>query len=107
MPHYKDGTEAKIGDQVFGKLYNTEGVRAGTIISITPDSESCNAMVQYIEVAPYFPTEAEGKSPIPRMALHPPAPRIVKTRAHGTDGPEVALYDCADYCAINELTKVS
>lgn len=25
MTHYKDGTEAKVGDQVFGKLYNSEG----------------------------------------------------------------------------------
>lgn len=106
MPHYKDGTEAKIGDQVFGKLYNTEGVRCGTIISITPGSESCNAQVQFTDVQPYLKSIADGASPIPRMALYPPSPRIVKTRNHGTEGEEVALYDCVDYCAINELTKV-
>lgn len=113
MPHYRDGTEAKVGDQVTGKLYNTDGVRAGTIISITPGSDSCNAMVAFIEAVP----GASAKPP--RMAAHdpdvsgnipsdPPRPRsrCVSGENHGTTGPVFTLFECVDYCAVNELTKV-
>ena len=115
MPHYKDGTEAKIGDHVVGKLYNTAGVRAGTIVSITPGVDSCNAMVGYVEAVPM---PADGKPKVPGMALRDtladgedagkrvPIMRVAKTEAHGSAGAEFAFFECADYCAINELTKV-
>jgi len=104
MPHYKDGTVAKVGDQVAGKLYNSEGVKAGTIVSITPDQESCNAMVQFTEALWIRP--GEPVPPAPRMAVNVVAPRIVKGAMHGTSGEDFALFTCADYCATNELTKL-
>lgn len=118
MPHYKDGTEAKVGDQVVGRLYNTEGTRAGTIISITPGAESCNAMVAFIEAVPVDPAADNPiASRVPRMAVHEhigddpgiraPRYRIVQGEAHGSAGARFALFECADYCAVNELTKVS
>jgi len=110
MPHYKDGTEANVGDMVFGKLYNTDGIQAGTLISITPGVESCNAMVQYTLAVPIDNAKE------PRMAVmaerssrDDPAhgiARKVKGQAHGTSGPEFYLFTCADFCAVNELTKV-
>lgn len=115
MPHYKDGTEAKVGDQVTGKLYNTTGIRAGTVVSITPGSDSCNAQVAYVEAVPM---PEDGKPPVPGMAVYGtlvdgedagkrvPHMRVVKGENHGTAGAEFALFECADYCAINELTKV-
>jgi hypothetical protein len=106
MPHYGNGIEAKVGDQVTGHLYNTPGIVAGVITSITPSVDSCNAMVRYIVAKPYFPTETEGASAIPTMAVAPIQPSVVRTLNHHSEGPEVALYVCEDYCAINELTKV-
>lgn len=110
MPHYADGTEAKVGDHVTGKLYNTEGVRAGTIISITPGQESCNALVQFTEARKFGgPLGEEPVGPPlmpeqPRMGGH--GVRVVKGRDHGSSGPAYMLFTCADYCATNELTKV-
>lgn len=114
MPHYANGIEAKVGDYVTGHLYNTPGIVAGIITSITPAHDACNAMVQYTAARPYFATEAEGVSEIPRMALvidPSTAPRaldmrVVRPLNHHTEGPDVALYLCEDYCSINELTKV-
>lgn len=104
MPHYSDGTEAKIGDQVYGKMYNTLGVRAGTIISITPGSESCNAMVGFLDVVPI------GKVS-PKMAVVDEARDAIRLRAilgekHGGSGETFHLVECADYCSTNELTKL-
>jgi hypothetical protein len=121
MPHYKDGSEAKVGDQVVGKLYNSgPELKAGVIISITLGVESCNAMVQFTEARPL---EDEIKLPeAPRMAVFAErsasassspndAPRAALTRfikgeQHGSSGPRFVLFTCADYCATNELTKV-
>jgi hypothetical protein len=110
MPYYKDGTEAKVGDQVFGKLYNTPGVRAGTIISITPGVESCNAMVGFIVKVDNI-AEIPRREGALRMAVTDESRdalciRQVKTEQHGSSGPTVALVECADYCATNELTHI-
>lgn len=111
MPHYANGIEAHVGDYVTGHCYNTPGLVAGTIVSITPGTTSCNAQVEFLCALPYFATEAEGKSEIPRMAVHDEAgnlvaPRIQKSQVHGSAGPLIAVYLCRDFCAVNELTKV-
>ena len=104
MPHYKDGTEAKVGDHVTGHLFNSgPGLKAGTIISITPGSESCNAMVQF--------TEATSTDATPRMAVRGvdgfvAATRDVQGESHGTAGPVYHLFTCVDYCDVSGLTKV-
>lgn len=106
MPHYADGTEAKVGDQVTGHLFNTPGVVAGVIISITPGAESCNAMVQFT-IANLYGSADE----IPRMALQEgpgktAAPRDVQGANHGSSGSAYQLFTCADYCDTKGLTKV-
>jgi hypothetical protein len=111
MPHYSNGIEAKIGDSVIGKLYNTENIRAGIIVSITPDVETCNAQVQFTVAVP---VEESGHVATPRMTIFDqpgdgtanPRCRRVRTRSHGYDGPWFVMFECADYCAINELTKI-
>lgn len=111
MPHYADGSEAKVGDQVVGKLYNSgPEPKAGVIISITPGAESCNAMVQFCEAAP-LELDPGGEDPKPpRMAIleenRLPARRTVRGEQHGSAGASFVLFTCADYCATNELTKV-
>ncbi len=55
MPHLRDGSPATIGDAVRGKPYNTKDENGnvkevvGTILSITPNSESCNCVVGWVE----------------------------------------------------------
>lgn len=111
MPHYQDGTEAKVGDQVFGKLYNTEGMRAGTIISITPGVESCNAMVGFLTTVRVGENNTDKGDKMPRMQIIDKDRDAVRLRSihgeqHGSSGPLFMLVECADYCAVNELTKI-
>ena len=103
--HYKNGTHAKVGDQVVGKVYNTDGIVAGTLVSITPGVDSCNCLVRFITALPYFAIEAEGESRIPRMAIPPMSCTLVKSEVHGTEGPEFAIYECQDYSACSELLR--
>lgn len=134
MPHYADGTEAKVGDTVHGRLYNTPGVRVGKIISITPGQDVCNAMVAFFELVSIEgdPVDAwrDGANPgawqgarvlgsgvtmqekVPRMAVWSdsgghaaPRYRVVLGENHGTAGAAYAWFECADYCAISELIK--
>ena len=111
MPHYADGSEAKVGDQVTGVLYNSgPAPKAGTIISITPGTESCNAMVQYTEAVPHE-LDPGGEDPkVPRMAVRVahqlPIWRDVQGEQHGAAGPTVRLFTCADYTETKQLTKV-
>ncbi len=102
MPHYKDGAEAKVGDHVTGWPYNTEHPVAGTLVSITPGVESCNAMVRFVEVVPDVAGQA---LPRPRMA-RAGGPEVVNGEAHGTAGERFLLFVCEDYCATNELQKI-
>ncbi len=111
MPHYADGSEAKVGDQVVGKLYNSgPAPKAGVIISVTPGAESCNAMVQFTEAVPYEADPGGEDAKPPRMALRDvdgiAIKRVVRGEQHGSAGATFHLFTCADYCATNELTKV-
>jgi hypothetical protein len=51
MPHYKDGTEAKVGDLIKGTGYNIKdasgkpAIIVGALARITPDSDSCNLII--------------------------------------------------------------
>lgn len=49
MPHYSDGTIAKLGDTVKGRLYNTPHEVIGVVVGIVPDSESCNVRVAFLK----------------------------------------------------------
>lgn len=52
--HYKDGTEAKVGDLVKGTTYNTPkgSVHVGVMMGITPGSSACNCRVLIPMAAP-------------------------------------------------------
>lgn len=51
MPHYEDGTEAKLGDVIHGKPYNTPHEVIGVVVGITPAQESCNLRVAFARKA--------------------------------------------------------
>lgn len=47
MPHYKDGTEAKIGDLVKGKGYNVPHEIIGRVVNIRK-GDSCTLSIAYV-----------------------------------------------------------
>jgi hypothetical protein len=50
MPHYKDIREARVGDSVQGVTNNLGGrTVVGTILSLTPGSESANCQVGFLD----------------------------------------------------------
>ena len=50
MPHYKDGTPAKVGDRVKGHGYNVKGDIEGYVLDVTPGATSCNVKVATVSV---------------------------------------------------------
>ncbi len=98
--HYANGREAKVGDPVVGKVYNTPGIVAGTLVSLTPGPESCNAEVEFI-----IATSSEPGHEAPRMALRPfeTNQHIRKTQEHGSSGPLAAFYRCRDHTHVGQL----
>lgn len=46
--HYKDGTEAMIGDRVRGRGYNVKHDIIGTVVGLSPGSTSCNIQVAHV-----------------------------------------------------------
>jgi hypothetical protein len=48
MPHYKDGTEAKLGDHVIGRGYNVKHPITGVLVQIRP-GPSCNVSVMHAQ----------------------------------------------------------
>jgi len=103
MPHYADGTECKLGDFVKGRLANTEGVVAGTVISITPGAQACNAKVRFTKVGSAGP--AVDMMPIaPRMAVGRPV--LLHSMNHNSSGELQTIWDCEDYADIQNLTRI-
>jgi hypothetical protein len=64
MPHYADGTSAKVGDVVKGKGYNVKDEHGnlreivGTVVHVTPGSTSCNVQVLHA-LQPLSPEDAK------------------------------------------------
>lgn len=48
--HYKDGTEARLGDMVKGTGYNVPGMIVGTVVNLTPATDACNMQVAHVVV---------------------------------------------------------
>lgn len=49
MPHYKDGTEANVGDLVKGRGYNVPHEIIGRVVNVRP-GESCTLSVAYVGI---------------------------------------------------------
>ena len=105
MPHYTDGTEVKIGDQVVGHLANTPGDVAGVVVSITRSAgNACSAKVRFTQVT------SQGVAidimPVPpRMPVGQPV--LAYSENHGSSGEKIAIWTCEDYADTDKLTKVS
>jgi hypothetical protein len=94
--HYANGREAHVGDPVVGKVYNTRGIVAGTLVSLTPGPDVCSAQVEWTAVA-------RKDEPTPRMATTFGGSPVVQPYAtrgseqHGAAGAPVELWICRDY----------
>lgn len=51
MPHYKDGSEAKVGDLVKGLSYDGTEIR-GEVVDIFPGCDTCNMSIVTTNVVP-------------------------------------------------------
>lgn len=54
MPHYKNGREAKVGDQVLGRGYNVKHIISGVVVGITPGAECCNVEIAHAKMRPIY-----------------------------------------------------
>lgn len=100
--HYKSGTEARVGDHVIGKPYNTEHQVAGTVVSLTPGAIACNLQVEFITSI-----KIATETALPRMrAPEAMQPRFSKSENHGCAGPEHARFICRDYGAVGDFELV-
>lgn len=69
MPHYKDGTEAKVGDVVKGKggYGAVDQIDIGVVTAIHPEATTCNMTVHRVaSVIRHVPPNGH-KVVIPRM----------------------------------------
>lgn len=91
--HYKDGTEARIGDHVVGVGYNlknpdgTPRKIAGTVIALQPGQATCNISVCHTGVA--FADQAH-------QALGRPAVQVLGEWRGGRLDPSGVRYAYAD-----------
>jgi len=96
--HYKNGREAKVGDLVIGKTYNTQDrTITGTIVSITPGIDACSALVSYVELKLISElTKLEYISPQDTI-------KIQGTQNHGSAGELAVLIHRFDYTHCGNL----
>jgi len=50
MPHYKDGTEAKVGDLVKGKGYNVPHEIIGKVVNVR-QGENCTLSIAFVGIS--------------------------------------------------------
>ncbi|HAR46245.1 MAG TPA: hypothetical protein DCS05_08795 [Nitrospiraceae bacterium] len=94
--HYKNGREAKVGDKVVGTVFNTKGIIAGTLVSLTPGTDACSAMVGFIDL------ETDFTYPSTLQGIYTPV-RIQGTEQHGSAGPLAVSGYKQDYTECKNL----
>jgi hypothetical protein len=92
VPHYKDGSEAKVGDTVTGKTHGSGGKEvAGVLVGITPGATSCNGRVAHAVVG-----VPDGNHYIQPCLVH----------QEGKSQPPVFIFTYCDAATISDLRKV-
>jgi hypothetical protein len=100
--HYKDGTEAKIGDIVKGRGYNVQREIVGTVVGLTPGSASCN-----IQVAHVLTVAFEGAALIPNHRLYVRTGVIGCGANGGARGDAIGAYVDLEYGQCDAFEKVA
>jgi hypothetical protein len=103
--HYKDGTEAKVGDLVKGTTYNLKNAGGqplaivGVMLGITPGSTSCNCRVGVLRSWP----SAFAVSPSISAVVYNGVPMAIHREQ---DGEAVFLGASVDYSQCDHLELV-
>jgi hypothetical protein len=101
--HYRNGREAKVGDRVVGRCFNTQGLVAGTLVSLTPGPDACSAKVAFLET---FPLTQLQRSEVRSPGFVGTADKIVSiqgTEHHGNYGVVAATVAREDYTECKNL----
>lgn len=113
--HYKNGTEAKVGDLVKGTTYNTPkgSVQVGILLGITPGTTACNARVLIPvqrdlgrHVLPYPTAEDNGKHPHALGLQTQDGWFTVHREGYGQEDHPVLVGHKVDYTACGDLELV-
>jgi hypothetical protein len=100
VPHFKNGRPAQVGDPVVGKVASTAGHVAGTLVSVTPGDDACNAQVEFIVALTLAAVQA-GVAPYAHARAVPPFSRL--SEKHGSAGEEYIHFVCRDYATLSDL----
>lgn len=92
--HYANGREAKVGDRVVGRCYNTKGLVTGTLVSVTPGPDVCSAMVGFLDTR-------IGGTPLDWGSNRPVI--VQGTQNHGATEPLAATFYLQDYTECKNL----
>jgi hypothetical protein len=103
--HYANGRKAIVGDHVVGTVYNTKGIIAGTLVSLTPGIDSCSAQVEFHVVVPKHLADL-GEKPQMVADAHPSMRVERGSEQHGGAGAKVAIFRCRDYTHAGNLMHV-
>jgi hypothetical protein len=96
--YYRNGREAKVGDRVVGRCYNTKGLVAGTLVSVTPGTDACSAKVGFLET---WTPEAQ-----PLMSVGSGLVAVQGTEQHGGAGKLAVTVFREDYTECKNLLHV-
>ena len=114
MPHYQDGTQARVGDHVVGKPYNTDHQVAGTVVSISPLNDACNLQVEFIKSVPVKIQGVTGTDGELGADVHVPRPsgaiddgRCARSENHSSSGRAHVRFVCRDYGAVSDFRLVA
>ena len=102
--HYKNGREAKVGDAVIGTCFNTKSaddkprIVSGTLVSLTPGTDACSAMVGFCELLPLPKDSAADAGKLNAFTVYGSAIcRIQGDQNHGSGGMPMATIYKQDY----------
>jgi hypothetical protein len=95
--HYKNGRQAKVGDAVVGRTFNT-GNRAiaGTLVTLTPGPDACSAKVGFLETR-----TVSAMSAMHGAGLH--VVSVQGTEQHGNAGELEVIFYREDYTECKNL----
>ena len=106
VPHYRDGSPAAVGHVVRGKGYNLKNADGtlrefiGTVVGVTPGSESCNIQVAHIATIQF-----EGRMTYPHHRLYHLA-GVVGSGPNGNSDPAVGAYIDVEYGQCDHFEKI-
>lgn len=101
--HYRNGREAKVGDRVVGRCFNTKGLVAGTLVSLTPGPDACSAKVGFLKTFPVTEVTNASFEAAGFVGTTDRVCAIQGTEQHGMYGPLAVTKYVEDYSEAKNL----